>query len=254
MPPEAEVRRHDYLSAPQVPDSPGGARVVLADPPYNIGVDYAGDGSGDRLPDSKYRLLCQKALRHHARVLAPGGTCWWVVPAGHLEWLGPMMESAIGPRLYLIVWEEAFAQYQRHDLTSDFRLIVVHANDRGPVYRDMDAIRVRSVRQDMGDKRADPQGRVPGRVWRFRRLQGTSTDRVGWHPAQLPPELLQRIVLGWSARGDLVVDGFAGSGSLGVECLRMGRRFVGLERSAEYVKKANQRLRTVAKELSDGNV
>lgn len=75
---------------------------------------------------------------------------------------------------------------------------------------------------------------VPGDVWKFRRLQGTSHDHVDWHPCQLPPELLERIVQGWSNPGSVVLDGFAGSGSLAKVCKRLGRQFVGVDRSMEY--------------------
>jgi site-specific DNA-methyltransferase (adenine-specific) len=75
---------------------------------------------------------------------------------------------------------------------------------------------------------------VPGNVWKFRRLQGTSHDHVDWHPCQLPPELLARIVQGWSNPGDVVLDGFAGSGSLAKVCKRLGRAFVGIDRSPTY--------------------
>ena len=94
----------------------------------------------------------------------------------------------------------------------------------------------------MKDKRADPRGRVPGQVWDVRRLQGTSKDRVDWHPAQLPPELLARIVLGWSNHGDLVVDGFAGSGNMGAVCKAFGRQFALIEQSPLYCEKIRERL------------
>jgi site-specific DNA-methyltransferase (adenine-specific) len=83
-------------------------------------------------------------------------------------------------------------------------------------------------------KAAARQLSVPDEVWMFRRLQGTSHDHVDWHPCQLPPELLERIVQGWSNPGSVVLDGFAGSGSLAKVCKRLGRAFVGVDRSATY--------------------
>lgn len=88
------------------------------------------------------------------------------------------------------------------------------------------------IRQALGVASRIPQ--VPGDVWKFRRLQGTSHDHVDWHPCQLPPELLARIVQGWSNPGDVVLDGFAGSGSLAKVCKRLGRAFVGIDRSPTY--------------------
>jgi len=38
------------------------------------------------------------------------------------------------------------------------------------------------------------------------------------------------------------LDPFAGSGSTGVACIRTGRRFIGIEKSAEYFQIAKDRL------------
>lgn len=42
--------------------------------------------------------------------------------------------------------------------------------------------------------------------------------------------------------GDLVIDPFMGSGSTGVACLELGRRFIGIERDSGYFKIACSRL------------
>ena len=42
--------------------------------------------------------------------------------------------------------------------------------------------------------------------------------------------------------GDLVWDPFCGSGTTGVACLRLGRRFVGHEMQPHYAKVASERL------------
>lgn len=233
--------------------APGCARVVLADPPYNQGVKYAGDRSGDKMTGEQYRDLVMRALREQAVWLAPGGTCWWVIPPRHLAMIEPLMEAVIGPQLYSIAWYETFSNYNRRDLTKDWRVILVHTNDPKRVVRRMDRIRVPSARLLMKkpDKRADPRGRVPGSVWNIRRLQGTSTARVDWHDAQLPPELHQRIIQGWSDPGDIVADGFLGSGSMGVEAIKLGRRFFAVDQSAVYVRKATARLAEVDQGVLD---
>jgi site-specific DNA-methyltransferase (adenine-specific) len=78
-------------------------------------------------------------------------------------------------------------------------------------------------------------------------LPGTCTvppvpgaDRV--HITQKPVEVMERVVRICPPEG-LVLDPFAGSGSTGVACLRAGRRFVGVERSAANFAIACDRLR-----------
>jgi site-specific DNA-methyltransferase (adenine-specific) len=43
--------------------------------------------------------------------------------------------------------------------------------------------------------------------------------------------------------GDLVLDPFCGSASTGVACLRLGRRFIGIEREQKWAELSRERLR-----------
>lgn len=74
-------------------------------------------------------------------------------------------------------------------------------------------------------------------VW-FVAPQGYS----GAHFAVMPEEIARRCVLAGSRPGDLVLDPFAGSGTVGVVARRFGRRFVGLDLSAPYLALAQERI------------
>jgi site-specific DNA-methyltransferase (adenine-specific) len=65
----------------------------------------------------------------------------------------------------------------------------------------------------------------------------------GRHPTQKPLALLERVLAASAAPGDLVLDPFSGSATTGVAALRVGCRFVGLERDPAYVELAARRLR-----------
>lgn len=71
----------------------------------------------------------------------------------------------------------------------------------------------------------------------------------GIHPTQKPIGVMQWVLELCTKPGDLVLDPFCGSGTTGVACLRMGRRFIGIEREAKYAKAASERLAAEA-ELS----
>jgi site-specific DNA-methyltransferase (adenine-specific)/modification methylase len=63
-----------------------------------------------------------------------------------------------------------------------------------------------------------------------------------FHPTQKPLPVMDWMVAGVSAPSELVCDPFMGSGSTGVSCTRLGRRFVGIERSADYFDTACRRI------------
>lgn len=67
----------------------------------------------------------------------------------------------------------------------------------------------------------------------------------GAHFAVFPPELVRLCILGGSARGDLVLDPFLGSGTTGMVALQEGRGFVGMELKPEYAELARERILNV---------
>jgi site-specific DNA-methyltransferase (adenine-specific) len=65
-------------------------------------------------------------------------------------------------------------------------------------------------------------------------------DRV--HTTQKPIGLMLRLVEQFTNPGDVVLDPFAGSGTTGIACLALGRRFIGVERDQAYAEIARKRL------------
>ena len=82
----------------------------------------------------------------------------------------------------------------------------------------------------------------------FSRAQGASqSQRKGSsnsapHPTTKPLALMRAMVADFTRPGELVLDPFAGSGSTGVACGMLGRRFIGWELDASYYEIARRRL------------
>ena len=66
------------------------------------------------------------------------------------------------------------------------------------------------------------------------------------HPAKFPEQLVHDHVLSWSNEGDVVLDPMMGSGTTGKVAKLLGRDFVGIEISPEYMKIAKARIAGVA--------
>jgi len=62
------------------------------------------------------------------------------------------------------------------------------------------------------------------------------------HPTQKPEEMLKRIIVASSNKGGLVLDPFLGSGTTAVVAKKLGRNWIGIEKSKKYVKIARQRI------------
>jgi len=62
------------------------------------------------------------------------------------------------------------------------------------------------------------------------------------HFASFPKELVRPCILASANENDIVLDPFFGSGTVGVVCLELNRRFVGIELKPEYVEIARKRI------------
>ena len=69
----------------------------------------------------------------------------------------------------------------------------------------------------------------------------TSAGRDG-HGAQFPVALPSRCIALSSREGDLVLDPFVGAGNSGVAAIALGRRFIGVDVSREYLKTAARKI------------
>lgn len=71
-------------------------------------------------------------------------------------------------------------------------------------------------------------------------------DRVAFkdqhHQNEKPVKLLEQCIIKHSDMGNIVLDPFMGSGSTGIACLHTDRKFIGIEKDANYFEIARQRI------------
>jgi site-specific DNA-methyltransferase (adenine-specific) len=70
----------------------------------------------------------------------------------------------------------------------------------------------------------------------------------GKHPTQKPFELLERIILTTTDKGDLVLDPFAGSSTTGLAAFKYGRKFIGIDNEQQYLDLSIKRYGALLKE------
>lgn len=66
--------------------------------------------------------------------------------------------------------------------------------------------------------------------------------RYGGHPTEKPLGLMGELVQLFSNQGATVLDPFMGSGTTGVACARLGRKFIGIELEPKYFEIACRRI------------
>ena len=215
--------------------------LVFADPPFNIGYDY--DRYDDNRPPQEYLDWTERWIDACLRVLKAEGTIWIAIGDEYAAEIRVRMRSRATLRNW-VVWHYTFGQNCKRKFNRSHTHLFYFVKDPKRFTFNADAVRVPSARQTTyNDKRANPKGKLPNDVWTFSRVCGTFRERVGWHPCQMPVELLERIVLACSRPGEVVLDPFAGSGTTLVAAARNDRRWVGVELSEDYARRATCRVR-----------
>lgn len=232
--------------------------LIPTDPPFNIGLGYA--GYDDNQPLDEYLNMLRDVASEARRVLKPEGSIFLFMGQRYQAHAFTILQEAGFHWRNSVVWHYAFGTNQKRKFTPSWTMIHYFSCHPDAFTFNADAVRVPSARQLLyNDKRANSKGKVPDDTWvllpkespdHFRpdqdawlvsRVCGTFTERVG-HTTQLPLELVERIVRVASNPGDLVVDPFAGSGTVPVAARNLGRRYIGIEISEETAAIARCRL------------
>ena len=242
-------------------DGPEGwVDLVFADPPFNIGYLY--HGYDDRLKAEDYLEFSRQWIKAVHRALKPTGSFYLAIGDDFAADLCVIARREIGFTMRnWIIWHYTFGQQPKMKFARSHTHILYFTKDPQQFTFNADAIRVASARQTTyADRRANPKGKLPDDVWYLRpqeadgyfepqsdtwnvsRVCGTFKEREGWHGCQMPMAVLNRIILSSSNPGYIVLDPFNGSGTTTVAAALLGRKYVGIDQSAEYVDYAQKRL------------
>jgi DNA modification methylase len=67
-------------------------------------------------------------------------------------------------------------------------------------------------------------------------------EKESGHPTEKPVHLMAEYIINSSQRGETVLDPFMGSGTTGVACMQLGRKFIGIEIEPKYFDIACERI------------
>lgn len=216
---------------------------VISSPPYNSGQEYE-----EHLSDSAYELFITSIFSALKRVLTKDGRiCWIVAPTisrKETEFPFPLeyITMKAAEKANLIFWETIIwnqlnteAQTAWGSWQSASAPFIRHQTERILLF--VKETRKRLEKQPSKEFKKKEFESSTLDVWKIT----PETKRI-IHPCPFPLSIVERCLKLFTYKGDIVLDPFAGSGTVGVACKRLGRRFLGFELNADYVKYAKSRL------------
>jgi adenine-specific DNA-methyltransferase len=225
--------------------------LTVTSPPYNIGKEYEAP-----LPLDTYLAWCGRWMTEVFRVTDPNGAFWLnvgyvsipgkgkAIPLPYLLW-----DRSPFYLIQEVVWNYGAGVAARKSLSPRNEKLLWYVKNPESYTFHLDAIRDPDVKypyqKKNGKLRCNTLGKNPSDVWQIAKVTSgedrASPERTP-HPAQFPLDLVNRIVLGFSNPGDLVLDPFIGSGTVAVSCLEHERKIIGIERNPTYCQLAARRI------------
>lgn len=205
------------------------ADAVICDPPYSSGGVHVGDRTrppsikyvqtrqkkqypefgGDAMDQRAWASWCRAWMAESRKVLRPGGYMMVFIDWRQLPLLTDVIQQAGFVWRGIAVWDKGDGARAPHKgyFRHQAEYIVWASNGPCPI--------------------AAHDGPYPGVI------RATISPAQKRHMTGKPVPLMEQLCRAVAPAG-LIVDPFAGSGSTGIAALRMGRHFIGGEKSSEY--------------------
>ena len=225
--------------------------ATITSPPYNIGKIYE-----HVMPLQDYVSWLEGISHSIYKLTKPNGS--YLLNVGYLS--VPDKGRAV-PITYLlwdktpfflnqeIVWNYGAGVSAKKYLSPRNEKILWYVKNKDNYVFNLDAIRDPNVKypnqKKNGKLRCNTIGKNPSDVWEIAKVtsgRDRSSEERTAHPAQFPEDLIKRLMLGFTNEGDLILEPFLGSGTVGAVAVEHNRRFVGFEIDASYCEIAKRRI------------
>lgn len=221
------------------------SRLIFTDPPYNIGVDYGEGKQADLMPKQDYLSWCDSWMALCKDQLTHDGSFWLLVSDEFAAELCCIATELGFHRRAWVKWFEGFGVNCANNFNRTTRHIFWFVVDpKSFVFHPSEVMRPSDRQARYGDIRAAEGGKIENDLWQIPRLTGTCKERIPAFPTQIPLAIADRIVRCATDPGDLVLDPFNGSGTTGVAAVQNGRKYIGIDKSEEFIDLAKMRIGT----------
>src|SRR5271156_3149591 len=228
----------------------GIADLVFADPPYNLQLEGelrrpdnsrvdAVDDHWDQFSSfEEYDRFTRAWLCAARHCLKDTGTLWVIGSYHNIYRVGAILQDLGFWILNDVVWRKSnpMPNFRGRRFTNAHETLIWAARDAAKRNYTFNYEALKAGNEDI-QTRSD---------WFIplctgeERLKGYNGKKL--HPTQKPEALLGRVILAASRPDDLVLDPFCGTGTTGAVARRLHRRFIGVERQADYAAAAEKRI------------
>ncbi len=243
----------DNLSILQTLPS-GSVDLIYIDPPFNTGKTQARtqikterSENGDRVgfQGQRYQTvkLGEKAyldvfddylsfleprLTEAYRLLQPHGSLYFHIDYREVHYCKLLLDGIFGRTSFIneIIWAYDYGGKPKNRWPAKHDNILFYVKDP-----DKYTFNVNDIDREpymapglVGPEKAE-RGKLPTDTWWWT-IVGTNSKERNGYPTQKPLGIINRIVRASSNPGELVMDFFAGSGTVGESCLKLGREFI----------------------------
>src|ERR1700685_3584622 len=216
--------------------------LVFADPPYNLQLQgdlkRPDDSRVDAVDDdwdkfssfSAYDDFTRAWLTACRRLMKPSATLWVIGSYHNIFRVGTVLQDLGFWILNDIVWRKTnpMPNFRGRRFTNAHETLIWATREAGGKGYTFNYEALKAGNEDV-QVRSDW---VIPLCTGEERLKGQDGKKL--HPTQKPEALLARVILSASRPDDLLLDPFCGTGTTGAVARSLRRRFIGIERHAEY--------------------
>ena len=259
----------------------GCAALVYIDPPFNTGRTQSrttirtirDERGGDRVgfQGRRYRTVklgstayadafddylefLEPRLREAKRVLRPDGSFFLHVDYREAHYCKVFLDGLFGRASFLneIIWAYDYGARSKSRWPAKHDTILWYAKDPKRYTFNYDAVdRIPYMAPGLVGPEKAARGKTPTDVWWHTIVSPNGREKTGY-ATQKPLGVVERIVRVHTNPGDLVLDFFAGSGTLGEAAARLGRDFILIDDNPEAVRVMAKRLARYGVEVEGG--
>ena len=216
--------------------------AIITDPPYGTTAC-----KWDSVID--FKLMWEQLNR----IIKPNGA---IVLFGSEPFSSALRMSNIKNYKYDWKWDKDqggnFANAKRQPLKTYEDIIVFNSKIYNPQMTDADSKNIRPISDgakvnitgmiQKHSKNYNPKKRYPKAILKYstNMAECNKTKRV--HPTQKPIALMEYLIKTYSNENETILDFTMGSGSTGVACKNLGRKFIGIEKDEKYFNIAKNRI------------